>query len=69
MRDVKLITKVDLGSGEYRICEFPGPKMVRRSIDDFQTKTTQKTEIKQRCDSERRMTLSNSPKKKSSMHI
>ena len=38
MRSVKVLTKVDLGSGEYKICEFPQQKSLRRSIDDYTTK-------------------------------
>jgi hypothetical protein len=46
-----VITKVDMGSNKYRICEFSNAKMIRRSIDDFQTKLMQKAENKQRTDS------------------
>ena len=38
MRSVKVLTKVDLGSGEYKICEFPQQKPLRRSIDDYTSK-------------------------------
>lgn len=44
MKSVKVISKVDLGSSEYRICEFPTQRTVRRSVDDFQTRLLNKAQ-------------------------
>lgn len=38
MKSVKILTKVDLISKEYKICEFPTQKPIRRSIDDYNDK-------------------------------
>lgn len=44
MKSVKVISKVDLGSSEYRICEFPSQRPIRRSVDDFQTRLLNKAQ-------------------------
>jgi hypothetical protein len=35
MKSVKVLTKVDLLSGEYKICEFPTHRPIRHSIDEY----------------------------------